>query len=214
MPSPGDRPADISFKALLIAGSLCALALWWAWPGLQPHQKLYAEREAAQLFSFEPRDLPDFHLTGAQKPLTRASLKGQWTLIYFGYSRCADDCPATLGALAALYRQMAAAGHVRSLRFVIISVAADDDAQRIQDFAASFEASFEGYAGAREEREKLFLFFDAGVDLAPEKGPYQYHHATSLFLVNPEAHYVASWNRVPDRDTMHDEICGFINCPH
>ncbi len=213
MPSPGDRPADISLKALFIAGSLCLLALWWTWPRLQPNQKLYAERDTSQLFRYEPRALPDFRLTGAHKPLTRAALKGHWTLIYFGYSRCPEDCPTTMGALASLYRQMAAEGHVSSLRIVIISVAADDDAQRIQDFAASFEANFEGYAGAREEREKLFLFFDAGVDLAPEKGPYQYHHATNLFLVDPEAHYVATWNRVPDRDTLHQEICGFINCP-
>ena len=208
--NPG-RSADISLKALFVAGSLSLLALWWAWPRFQPNQKLHAE--ISQLVQFEARSLPDFKLSGTKKPLTNMNLKGTWTLIYFGYSRCPDDCPTTLGALANVYRKMEALGQTHGLRVVMISVAADDDAQRIQDFAASFHSQFEGYAGAWEEREKLFLFFDAGVDMAPDQGPDHYFHAANLFLVDPEAHYVATWNRMPDRNMLHQEICGFINCP-
>ncbi len=205
------RPADISIKALLVAGALSALALWWAWPRFQNNQKLHAE--ISQLMRFEARALPDFQLDGSKEKLDSNTLKGHWTILYFAYTRCPDDCPTTLGALASLYRKMKAAGQTRSLRIVVISVAMDDDAQRIQDFAASFEPNFEGYAGAWEEREKLFLFFDAGVDPALDQGPDQYFHAPNLFLVDPEAHYVATWNRMPDRDLLHQEICGFINCP-
>lgn len=206
-----DRPADISLKALFVAGSLSILALWWAWPRLQPNQKLHAE--LSQLLLFEARPLPDFKLDGTKAPLTARNLKGQWTILYFAYSRCPDDCPTTLGALASLYRKMTVLEQTRSLRLVVVSVAVDEDAQRIQDFAASFHPRFEGYAGSWAEREKLFLFFDAGVDRALEQGPDQYFHAPNLFLIDPEAHYVATWNRMPERDTLHQEICGFINCP-
>ncbi|HET9241269.1 MAG TPA: SCO family protein [Oligoflexus sp.] len=207
---PG-RSTDISLKALFVAGSLSLLALWWAWPRVQPNQKLRAE--ISQLVQFDPRSLPDFKLSGMKKPLTSMNLKGTWTLLYFGYSRCPDDCPTTLGALASVYRQMEALDQTHSLRLVMVSVAADDDAQRIQDFAASFHPRFEGYAGSWEEREKLFLFFDASVDMAPEQGPDQYFHAPNLFLVDPEAHHVATWNRLPEHETLHQELCSFINCP-
>ncbi|HYX39641.1 MAG TPA: SCO family protein [Oligoflexus sp.] len=205
------RPADISLKALFVAGSLCVLALWWAWPRLQSQQKLHAE--IAQLISFEPRPLPDFQLDGIRGPLHVNALKGHWTILYFAYTRCADECLTALGALASLHRQMAAAGQTRSLRFVVISVAADDDALRIQDFASSFDPKFEAYAGSWEEREKLFLFLDADVDVAPEKGPGQYVHSNQLYLIDPEAHYVATWNRMPPRETLQHDLCGFINCP-
>ncbi len=184
------RPADISIKALLVAGALSALALWWAWPRFQNNQKLHAE--ISQLMRVEARALPDFQLDGSKEKLDSNTLKGHWTILYFAYTRCPDDCPTTLGALASLYRKMKAVGQTRSLRIVVISVAMDDDAQRIQDFAASFEPNFEGYAGAWEEREKLFLFFDAGVDPALDQGPDQYFHAPNLFLVDPEAHYGAT----------------------
>lgn len=204
------RPADISIKALLVAGGLSVLALWWAWPRLQPNQKLHAE--ISQLLRFEARSLPDFQLDGVKQKFNTSTLKGHWTILYFAYTRCPDDCPTTLGALASLYRKMKVAEQTRSLRIVVVSVAMDDDAQRIQDFATSFHPDFEGYAGAWEEREKLFLFFEAGVDLALDQGPDQYFHAPNLFLVDPEAHYVATWNRMPEQDTLHHEICGFINC--
>lgn len=204
------RPTDISLKALFVAGSLSILALWWAWPRLQSNQNLRAE--SSQLLHFEPKPLPDFRLQGVRRPLDTDALKGHWTVVYFAYARCPDDCPTTLGALASLHREMAARDQLRSLRFVVVSVAVDDDAQRIQDFAGTFEPKFEGYAGPWDEREKLFLFFDAGVDPALEKGPDQYFHSTNLFLVDPEAHHVATWNRMPDRETLHQEICGFINC--
>jgi protein SCO1/2 len=204
------RSTDISLKALFVAGSLSLLALWWAWPRFQPNQKLHAE--ISQLVQFDARTLPLFKLSGTKKPLTSMNLKGTWTLIYFGYTRCPDDCPTTLGALASVYRKMQALDQTHGLRVVMVSVAADDDAQRIQDFAASFHPQFEGYAGAWEEREKLFLFFDAGVDVASEAGPDQYFHAPNLYLVDPQAHHVATWNRMPERETLQHEICGFINC--
>lgn len=204
------HPADISLKALFVAGSLSILAFWWAWPRLQNNQKLHAEN--SQLLRFEPRALPDFHLEGVHGSLNVEALKGHWTILYFAYSRCPDDCPTTLGAFASLYRDMVAAKETSSLRIVIVSVAVDEDAQRIQDFASAFDPDFEGYAGQWEEREKLLMFFDAGVDPAFELGANQYFHSPNLFLVDPEAHYVATWNRMPERDTLYHEICGFINC--
>lgn len=207
-----DRPADISLKALLVAGSLSVLALWWAWPRLHGSQSFHAE--SSPLMRIEPRPLPAFHLEGVQGPLHAESLKGQWTLLYFAYSRCPDDCPTTLGALASLRRSMVAARQLHGLRFVIVSVAADDDPQRIQDFVGSFDSSFEAYTGTWEEREKLSLFFDAEVDVAFERGPDQYFHSSSVFLINPEAYFVASWNRLPNRALMKSEICSFINCTH
>jgi protein SCO1/2 len=205
-----DQPTDISLKALLIAGSLSILALWWAWPRMQPNQKLYAE--LSQLTRFEARNLPDFRLYGIKQSLTPASLKGTWTLIYFAHSRCGDDCPTALGVLASLYRRMVVAEHARSLRIIVVSINRDDDKQRFQEFASSFHPKFEGYSGSWEEREKLFLFFETALDRAQEQGPDSYDHPPNLFLLDPEAHYVATWNRVPERNMLHQELCAFINC--
>lgn len=210
---PQNRATDISIKALLVAGSLSLLALWWAWPRLKSKPRMRAET-SSQLIRFGPRALPNFNLTGSRGELSPESLKGYWTLLYFGYTRCPDDCPTTLAALAALRHSLLTSGADRSLRFTFVSVAADDDAERVQDFAAGFDSSFEGYAGSWDDREKLFLYFDVGVDSAFERGPDQYFHAPNIYLIDPEAHYVATWSRLPDRIRFHDELCGFINCNH
>jgi cytochrome oxidase Cu insertion factor (SCO1/SenC/PrrC family) len=206
-----DQPTDISLKALLIAGSLSILALWWAWPRMQLRQQLHAE--LSQLTRFEARTLPDFRLDGIKHVLTPAALKGQWTIIYFAHSRCADDCPTALGVLASLYRRMTVAEHARSLRIIVLSIEQEDDPRRFQEFASSFHSNFEGYTGTWEEREKLFLFFEAAVDRSLEQRPDQYYHPPNLFLLDPEAHYVATWNRIPERNVLHQELCTFINCP-
>ncbi|MBM4228315.1 MAG: SCO family protein [Gammaproteobacteria bacterium] len=48
----------------------------------------------------DPPRLESFTLDGADgKPLTEATLRGKWSLLFFGFTHCPDVCPTTLATL-------------------------------------------------------------------------------------------------------------------
>ena len=48
-------------------------------------------------FGDQARALPEFELVDHNnEPLTRERLKGNWNLMFFGYTHCPDICPTTL----------------------------------------------------------------------------------------------------------------------
>ena len=52
----------------------------------------------------EPKPISDFELfTSGDKPFTKTDLYGKWTVMYFGFSRCPDECPTTMFELKKLF---------------------------------------------------------------------------------------------------------------
>src|SRR5215831_17894628 len=72
---------------------------------------LYAEPKAIQLSAATvlspPKPLEvDFSLQDtSNKPFTPASLKGHWTVLFFGYAQCPEICPQTLAIVSEAWRQ-------------------------------------------------------------------------------------------------------------
>jgi protein SCO1/2 len=50
------------------------------------------------LFLFEkPKQISDFEFFSSNNSsFTKSDLIGKWTLMYFGFSRCPDECPTTM----------------------------------------------------------------------------------------------------------------------
>ena len=93
--------AVLAFIIVIVAGFVYRIQ--------QPRVMTAAEMKANGLYLFEtPRDLGEFELVDHRgQPFTAASLEGQWTLIFFGFTFCPDICPTTMAFLAELVRENA-----------------------------------------------------------------------------------------------------------
>lgn len=172
---------------LLVPAAACAaLAGFWL-----AHQ---LDRQAPQLASGTwlpaPKQLEDFRLTDISgAPFTLASLAGRPSLVYFGFTRCPDVCPATLLKLAQVVR----VGAVRGLRVVFISVDPQRDTPPVLAlYVHAFDPSFQGLTGdpravARVARE--FAVAVSRVDLPG--GDYTMDHTAAVFLLDARAREVA-----------------------
>ena len=59
----------------------------------------------------EPIELPDFSLLDhTNRPVTADTFRGQWDLVFFGFTNCPDICPTTLRALANINVSLRAPG--------------------------------------------------------------------------------------------------------
>ena len=58
------------------------------------------------LYLFEsPKEISDFSFYSADKTeFTKSDLIGKWTLMYFGFTRCPDECPTTMYQMSKLIK--------------------------------------------------------------------------------------------------------------
>ena len=104
----------------------------------------------------QPIALPQFSLldqSGAE--FSRDSLSGHWSLVFFGFTRCPDICPATLQQLViARSRTLEVASEFPQI--VLISVDPERDTPELMaEYVAKFGAGITGVAGTLEELRKL-----------------------------------------------------------
>jgi protein SCO1/2 len=144
----------------------------------------------------KPRALPDFQMSDHHgQPFGLNELRGNWTLVFFGYTSCPDICPTTMMTLSGA---MAELGEAERLpRVVLISVDPErDDDVTLGSYVGYFGKSFIGVRGSDDQLKKLALAIGAMYERAApdENGDYEVAHSASIFLVDPEARLFAMFS--------------------
>ena len=140
-----------------------------------------------------PRVVNQFSLTGTdQKPFDNASLHGQWTLIFFGFTNCGYLCPTTMAELAKMYRILEDKGVKNLPRIVMISIDPERDSlDKLGQYVTAFHSNF---YGARGDDESIKLMTRemgiANAKVANKDGSnpqdYDVQHSGAVMLFNPQ----------------------------
>lgn len=147
------------------------------------------EVESATLLT-PARPLPEFELTREDRSLlTREDLRGDWSLVFFGFTHCPDICPATLETLAAVKRRLEDEGEPVP-RVIFTSVDPErDDPSTLADYVHYFDAAFLGATGSPEALENLTR--ELGIISVKvwndERTSYTVDHSASVLLIDPQA---------------------------
>ncbi|MBT8136799.1 MAG: SCO family protein [Gammaproteobacteria bacterium] len=138
----------------------------------------------------DPRPLPELELLdhrGAQ--IGRDQFKGQWTMMFFGYTSCPDICPTTMLTLRSVVAEMEKTGAIAP-RVALVTVDPErDDAPTLARYVAHFNEDFIGLRGGDDGLRALSMHVGAMFEheAADENGSYEIAHSASLFLIDPEA---------------------------
>jgi protein SCO1/2 len=154
-----------------------------------------------------PRPLTGFSLVDqAGRPFGLERLKGQWSLLFFGYTHCPDICPMTLATLKQVRERLAAVpGVAGATRVVFVSVDPDRDTPgQIQAYLAHFGPEFVGVTGEEGQLQaftrQLGVFYARA---APAVGDgYAVDHTASILLVDAEARLRAILSAPHDARTI------------
>lgn len=176
---------------VLVFGITLAILAWY---GINPVLTKGSEDQHAGLLSgtvLKPTSsLPDFTLMNSHgNPINLASLKGHWSLLFFGYGTCPDICPRTLSTVAALYQTMAHE-KINGPGFYFVSLdPTNDTAPKLREFLARFHPQFMGLTGNEAEMKKLatacrvYSYTEPTPNAAGQK---VIDHSASLMLINPQ----------------------------
>ncbi len=144
----------------------------------------------------QAKPLNAFHLVDHNgKPVGVGSLKGRWSLLFFGFTYCPDVCPTTLSVLNRAVREMESPPRV-----VLVSVDPERDTpERLADYVRGFNPDFIGYTGSFDEIVDLTTQVNIAFGKVPgeKPGTYLVEHSASIVVVDPRGRYI-----------------GFIKPPH
>lgn len=138
-----------------------------------------------------PRPLPQFSLvdhTGAAFDTSR--LKGHWSLLFFGFTRCPDVCPATLGIMAQAERLLVDLPAEQRPHVVLVSVDPQRDTpEQLASYVRFFSPSFVGVTGTQPAIDDLTRAL--GVPVARVASPngngdYTVDHSAAIFVIDPQ----------------------------
>lgn len=181
-----------------IAGFISLIMGMFLYTFFSTRDTLTAE-QYAQLgfYRFEqPRVISSFDLVDEDgEPVTLENLKGQWSLLFFGFTYCPDICPTTMGVLNRAVERMEVDPQV-----VLVSVDPERDTpEQLRNYVHAFNPAFEGYTGTHDQITRFATQVNVAFGKVPgaEPGTYTVDHSASIVVIDPEGRYA-----------------GFIKTPH
>ena len=175
----------IAFAALLLAVAVVVLA-YTPWGQSLWQGKVAQEMGAAAIGG-------PFKLTDQNGKLrSDADFRGQYALVFFGYTNCPDVCPTTLQTLT---DAMTALGpKADKVTPVFITVDPDrDTAKALKDYAANFTPRLVMLTGSPADIAAVAKEYRVYYAKAGEGPNYAMDHTALIYLMGPDGTYVTHY---------------------
>lgn len=157
----------------------------------------------------KPTFQPQFTLTNHDgEPVSEATYRGDWALVFFGFTNCPDICPTTLAELSNVMDDLGAdASKVKPL-FITI----DPDRDRVADVAkyvSAFHPSIIGLTGSNNQIASAASSFKAFFERVPQEtapNGYTMGHSSILYLISPEGNFVRTYQFGTSPQTIVEDL--------
>ena len=169
---------------LLSSGGVAVWRFWYERAGELPP----ASRQTAESLIKTDFDLLD-HEGGRRKA---SDFRGQWMLVFFGYTFCPDVCPTTLATVSAVLDELGPAAESVQPLFVTVDPERDS-AQVLADYVQAFHPRVVGLTGSSEDIAQTaanYRVYYARVEQEDVPGGYVMDHSAFIYLVDPEGRFV------------------------
>ena len=175
----------IAFAALLLAVAVVVLA-YTPWGQSLWQAQVAREMGAAAIGG-------PFKLTDQNGKLrSDADFRGQYTLVFFGYTNCPDVCPTTLQTLTDAMTDLGPKAD--KVTPVFITVDPDrDTAKALKDYAANFTPRLVMLTGSPADIAAVAKEYRVYYAKAGEGPNYAMDHTALIYLMGPDGTYVTHY---------------------
>jgi protein SCO1/2 len=173
---------------------IVALVLLVAAMFLVPRGRDAVPATAAATVLPESLPLPEVALVDDMgEAFTTADLRGDYRLLFFGFTHCPDICPLTLQVLASVRADLEARAPGLAPQIVFVSVDPERDTpERIREYLASFDPALIGITGPDEALQPLVETLGVTVHKTEVDGEhYNVVHNGAIYVIGPDAAWIA-----------------------
>jgi len=175
----------IAFAALLLAVAVVVLA-YAPWGQSLWQGKVAQEMGAAAIGG-------PFKLTDQNgKPRSDADFRGEYTLVFFGYTNCPDVCPTTLQTLTDAMADLGPKAEKVTPVFITVDPERDT-AKALKDYAANFTPRLVMLTGSPADIAAVAKEYRVYYAKAGEGPNYAMDHTALIYLMGPDGTYVTHY---------------------
>jgi len=125
---------------------------------------------------------------------SNTDFRGEYQLIYFGYTSCPDVCPTTLAIIASAMDKLGPTQNRIVPIFITIDPARDKPAI-LKSYLALFGPRFVGLTGTAEQIAPIEREFRVYAKKQPlQSGGYSMDHSSVIYLMGPEGKLVSFYD--------------------
>lgn len=142
----------------------------------------------------EPRPLADVRFVDdAGRDVRLSDFKGDFTLLFFGFTNCPDVCPLTLSLLAEVRADIAGRAPRLTPRVLFVSVDPNRDSpERIAAYLNGFDSEFVGVTASDAELAPLLQALGVAVEKHEHGGAnYNVVHNSAVYVLDQNAEWIA-----------------------
>jgi protein SCO1 len=180
------NPVRVLFAALL---ALAGLGIGWAaysWLAVAPSGKAFGA----------PFALIDQN----SQPITEAAFQGHPTLLFFGFTHCAEVCPTTLFEMDGWFKKLGSEGDKIKAYFVSVDPERDS-AKLLKTYISNVTNRVTGITGDPVKVAAMVKSFGVYArKVQSDDGGYEMDHTASVFLLNSagDFHGTIAYGENPD----------------
>lgn len=184
---------------------LAALPLsYQLWPARTPVTA--AVNNGAQVGG--PFELQDQH----GRAVNEQTFSGQWLLVFFGFTRCADICPTTLVHMAKVLDGLGE--QARQVQPLFISLDPErDTADVLAAYTSFFDERILGLTGSAEQIRQVADAYSVYFQKVPMGDTYMLDHTGSVYLMGPKGELAELFSQRMTAEAMVQAISSSIGQP-
>jgi len=201
--------------AILVAlvSAVAGVSMWFAM-----HKGENYSPTATLMVLPEPRVIADFALTDHNgQSFNLDKLRGQWSLIFFGFTHCPDVCPNTLYDLAVINENLKRADEEEPPGHQVIFVSVDperDTPELLSQYVSYFDPDFIGASGREEQLAALTMQLGIAYRIEEhEQGGknYDVFHSASILLTDPQGRLFGAFPAPHEAEKMAEDLAALID---
>lgn len=178
----------------LVASVGLIFGVWSSFTSKQAmNDQKYISELSATVFQ-QPREIQPFaFIDQNKKSFTEKKFKGQWTLLFFGFTHCRGICPTSMAQLSKVYKELPAKNREHTQVVFMTIDPKRDTPERLTDYLHSFNDNFIGVTGDPEElallRKELGIIALENPLAKTDKRLDSFDHSGAVLLINPKGKF-------------------------
>lgn len=133
-----------------------------------------------------PIKLPDTNLINQDgNPFHLDSIKGHWSLFFFGYTHCPDICPTTLTSM----NRLAKTAGSSDMKYVFVTLDPERDTpEKLKEYVHYFNTDFIALSGDKTNIDSLTETVGVIYEIDKNNGNknYDINHYSAILVIDPQ----------------------------